>query len=91
MTKIFELITELIGWFQIAASPFLIGLMIGSAVYFRNQTMTNLIIGICIAVLGLITGIILATKKIKSKKGTVWFLSRTMATPELDKKDEENI
>jgi len=90
MTKIFELITELIGWLQIAASPLLIGLLIGSVVYFPNQTKTNLIIGICIALLGLVIGVILATKIFKSKNGTIWFLSRTMATPELDEKDFEN-
>jgi hypothetical protein len=89
MTKIFELITELIGWLQIAASPLLIGLLIGSVIYFPNQTNTSLIIGICIALLGLVIGLILATKIFKSKNGTIWFLSRTMATPELDEKDFE--
>lgn len=86
MTKFLEKITELIGWLQIAASPFLVGLIIGAAVYFSNQTTGNLIIGIGIAFIGLANGILLATRVYKSKKGTVWFLSRTMATPEIDRK-----
>ncbi|NLO70027.1 MAG: hypothetical protein GX102_03595 [Porphyromonadaceae bacterium] len=89
MTKLFEKITELIGWLQIMASPFFIGLLIGSIVYFPNQTTTTLIIGLIISLVGLVIGIILATKIYKSKNGTIWFLSRTIATPELDKKDEK--
>ncbi|MFV0515417.1 MAG: hypothetical protein ACK5MY_17540 [Jhaorihella sp.] len=90
MHKIFELITEIIGWLYIVASPFFIGLLIGSIVYFPNQNQSTLIIGICIAVLGLIIGILFATKIFKSKNGTIWFLSRTMATPELDEKQEND-
>ncbi len=90
MTKFFELITELIGWLQIAASPFFIGLLIGSIVYFSNQTTTTFIIGLCISFIGLVIGIILASKIYKGKKGTIWFLSRIMTTPELEEKEENN-
>lgn len=89
MTKFFEKITELIGWLQIAASPFLVGLIIGAIVYFSNQTSRNLIIGIGIGLIGLVIGIILANRVYKSKKGTVWFLSRTIATPEPDRKEDD--
>jgi hypothetical protein len=88
MFKIFEWITEAIGWLQIAASPFLIGLGIGACVYFPNPTATRLVIGITTTTLGLIIGILLATKIWKSKVGTIGFLARTMATPELDKKEK---
>ena len=54
-----------------------------------DQTFTGKIIGACICVLGLIGGIVWATKRYKSKKGTIWFMSRTMASPELDKNKEE--
>lgn len=90
MHKFFEQITEIIGWIQIVASPLFIGLLVGAMVYFPNQTITTLIIGIAIATLGLTLGVILATKKFKSEKGTIWFLSRTMASPELDEKQEKD-
>ena len=74
---------EIIGWLQIVASPFLIGLGIGAFIYFPDPTLTNLIIAIVISLVGLILGIIWATKIWKTK-GTVWFMSRLSATPELD-------
>ncbi|MBF8457669.1 hypothetical protein IV494_10810 [Kaistella sp. G5-32] len=89
MSKFFELITESIGWLQIVASPFLIGICIGSFIYFPNQTSTRLVLGVIIATLGLVIGIIWATKAWKGK-GTIWTISRVMATPELDEPDDEN-
>ncbi len=85
----FELFTEVMGWLQIVASPLLIGLAIGAIIYFSNQTTVRLIIGIGVAVSGLIVGIIWATKQWKGK-GTIWFMSRIMATPELDNLEDEN-
>ena len=84
----FELITEIIGWLQIVASPFLIGLIIGAIIYFPKPDTTKLIIAIVIATTGLCIGIIWATR-VWRKKGTIHFMSRIMATPELDNKDEE--
>ncbi len=89
MFKIFRYITEAIGWLQIVASLLPIGLGIGAAIYFPNPTTTRLIIGISIATLGLIIGILWASKIWKTKESTIWFVSRIMATPELDKKETE--
>lgn len=89
MSKFFELISESIGWLQIVASPFLIGICIGSFIYFFNQTPTRLVLGVIIATSGLVIGIIWATKAWKGK-GTIWTISRVMATPELDEPDDEN-
>ena len=83
MHRVFEFIMEIIGWLQIVASPFLIGLGIGAFIYFPNPTLTNLIIGIVISIIGLIAGIIWATKIWKTK-GTMWFVSQVSATPDLD-------
>jgi len=88
MSKYFELIKEIFGWLQIVASPLLIGVLIGAIIYFPNPTNLNLIIAILVCLIGLIVGIVFANRKFKSRNGTIWFLSRTMATPELDKKDE---
>ena len=86
---VFEYITEAMGWLQIVASPLLIGAIIGSIIYFTEPSTTRLIIGIIVAISGLVVGIIWATKKWKGK-GTNWFMSRVMATPELDNIAEEN-
>ena len=88
MFKVFEFITEVIGWLQIATSPFLIGVGVGALVYFSNPSSTRLILGILIALTGLIVGIVWATK-IWKKKGTIWFMSRVIAFPELSKASNE--
>lgn len=87
----FELFIESMGWLQIVASPLLIGSVIGFIVYFSKQDFIGTVIGISIPILGLIIGIIWATRVWK-RKGTIEFISRLSATPELDKmeKDEED-
>lgn len=79
----FETLTEIVGWLQIFASPFLIGLFIGALIYIARPNILTLTIGIVVAITGLTLGIIWATK-IWKKKGTIDFISGTMATPELD-------
>lgn len=82
--KIIELTTESIGWIKIALSPIIIGVVVGAVIYFSKQNTVTLVIGIIVAVLGLIMGITWANKHWKGK-GTVAFISRTNATPELEK------
>lgn len=89
MKNFFELITESIGWLQIVASPFLIGIIIGALIYFPNPSSITFILGIIVAILGLFLGIMWANKAWKGK-GTIWFMSRVMATPELDNLDSQN-
>lgn len=79
--RIFELIMESIGWLQIVASPLLMGLIVGAIIYFPNPTATKLVLGIIVATLGLVIGVIWAIKQWKGK-GTTWFMARIMATPE---------
>ena len=86
MHKAFEYIMEIVGWLRIVASPLLIGLCIGAIIYFPNPTFTTLIIAIIISVLGLLVGIIWATKIWKTK-GTMWFVSQVSATPDFDNPD----
>lgn len=87
--QILGFITESIGWIQIVISPLLIGLFVGAIIYFPNPTTTRLVLGIILAALGLVIGVIWATKKWKGN-GTIWFISRIMATPELDFLEEKN-
>lgn len=88
MKKIFHLIIEIIYSFQIVLSPLLIGSFIGLVVYCYNPSTTGLILAILIALAGLIIGIIWAIN-VSKKEGASHFMSRIMATPELDKKREE--
>ncbi|MDQ6757996.1 MAG: hypothetical protein M3004_13800 [Bacteroidota bacterium] len=81
--KLLELFTQLFGWLQIAASPALTGIIIGATIYGIKRDKVGLVIAIITASLGVIAGIIWATKVWK-KKGTVEFMSKMNATPELD-------
>lgn len=84
----FEYLIEGFGWLQIVASPLLAGLVIGLVICLSNPTKGSLALGIIVVLIGLITGIFFATRVWK-KHGTMHFVSRIMASPELDKKDEE--
>lgn len=84
-----ELATEVVGFLQIVASPLLTGLVIGSVIYLSDMSIARLIIGSVVATLGLIIGIKLAYKHWKGK-GTIRFMSRVIATPELDNNETEN-
>lgn len=83
MYKFFQFLTEAIGWLLIAASPFLMGLVIAACIYFPDPGSTRLVVACLVAAIGLFIGILWATRVWKGK-GTMWFLSRIMATPELD-------
>ena len=87
MQKVFELITEIIGWVQIAIFPTLIGLSIGFLMYYNFDNIYGLVIGCIFGLIGLILGIALATKKFKAT-GTIHFISRLSATPELDEDEK---
>ena len=86
--NLLRLIPEVIAWLQIAASPFLAGLIIGGIVYLAKRDTVGLTIGIIIASIGLVVGMVWATK-VWRRKGTVNFMSRLMGTPELDRKESE--
>lgn len=84
----FEYFTEIIGWIQIMLSPLLIGIIFGAIIYFLYPSKAALVFTIVIAIIGLLIGIIWASKVWKTK-GTSYFMSEIMSTPELDPKDEE--
>lgn len=85
MQKIFYFILEIVGWIQIMLSPTLLGCLIGTIIYYNFQTNTGLIIAISIVFVGFIIGILFATKKMKTT-GTISFLSKISATPDIDEK-----
>ncbi len=89
----FDLIAEVWGWLQIVASPLIVGVIVGAIIYLSNPTSARLALAIIVGLAGLIIGILFANKVWK-KHGTLYFISRVMATPELEhsedeKKDEE--
>lgn len=88
MHKFFEVAMEIWGWIRIMLSPLLGGCLIGLAIYYYYPTVVSMVIGIFLVLVGLIVGILLATR-IWKKYGTMRFLSRISATPELDKVDDK--
>jgi len=90
MFRIFEIITEIVGWILITLSPTLLGIALGLGIYLYFPNSTGMTLGILVALTGLITGMVWATKKYRTT-GTIHFLSRISATPELDNlnSDEE--
>jgi hypothetical protein len=81
--SIFDYAIEIIGWLQIVASPLIVGLVVGGIVYFLIGNSIGLILGILIVLLILFIGIKVANK-VWNKKGTINFMSRINASPELD-------
>lgn len=88
MTKIFEWFVEILGWLKIVASPLFLGIIAGIVIYGFKPDRSGLLISAIIVLISLIIGIIWATKVWK-KQGTNQFLSRIMATPELDERKED--
>lgn len=86
-TNWFDELTEIFGWIQIILSPALVGLLLGGLFYLYSPDTLGKILGSTIALIGLIIGMIWATR-VKKKNGTIWFVSRIMATPELDTKNK---
>lgn len=87
--KGFEILMEVFGWMQIVASPLLIGIILGGLIYLADQTMVGVVLGICTATIGLIVGIVWATNEWNGK-GTIWFMSRLIANPELNDREDDD-
>ncbi len=83
----FNLFLEVFGFIRIVASPFLIGIAIGFGVYISKPDSVGFIIAISIASIGLIVGIIWATK-IWRKKNTIDYIT-TATSPDFDKFDKD--
>lgn len=76
--------TELIGWLLIVVSLLAISLALAAFIYFSYPTTVTFIVGLLICIAGLVTGMVVATRMFRSKRGTLWLLSRTTATPDID-------
>lgn len=87
--RILEVIPEVIGFLQIMISPLAIGIVLGALIYAAEPSRLGLILGGCTAAIGLVIGVFCAANEWKGK-GTVHFMSRTMATPELDDPESDD-
>ena len=88
MFQFIEWLTRSAAWLQIVASPLLIGAGIGVLLYVAYPGETGKLVAICIASAGLVAGVWWANK-VRKSRGTVEFMSRVIATPELDKREAE--
>ena len=88
MIKLPEWITSFFAWLKIVAFPSFFGAILGLIVFGNYPTTIGLIFGIAIATLGLTIGIIFATR-IWKKRGSIDFISRVSASPELDNLGDE--
>jgi hypothetical protein len=84
----FDNATELVGWLMIVASPLTAGLLLAAWIYFSSPSTLRLVIAIAVVIIALIIGIVFATRNWK-KQGTIHFVSKVMATLELDNLDSD--
>ena len=85
----FEKIVEFFFMVKLALSPICLGVLGGGFVVLTSVEMTMKILGYGIMLLGVVLGITLVWR-VKKKKMAAEFLSEIMATPEPDKKKDEN-
>lgn len=86
--KIIAFLIEVFSWLKIVASPVLISAIVAGFIYLYLPGNLGLLFSSGILLLGLIAGIVWATRVWKNQ-GTTNYLARIYATPELDKINEE--
>lgn len=79
--------TELLAWLRIALSPILFTVIVAVLVNWYADSPVGNILAICILLLGIIAGVVLA-EYARKHGGAINFISRLNATPELDKKKD---
>lgn len=86
--KIVEKLVAALFWLQIAAAPSVLAVFLGIIVHYYLPNPLGWIAAIAIVVSGIIGGILLANWAAK-KYGTIAFISRVSASPELDNLEEK--
>jgi len=76
-------IVSVIGWIQIFISPFLGGIITGFLIWISTKNILGAVAAIFVLIVGIVLGIRLA-EKAKKNTGTIAFISRVNATPELN-------
>ncbi len=80
-----EVFIEVLCWLRIAASPTILGIVLGFLMLKAFGQPYGIWAGASVAVAGLLVGIVWATRVWK-KKGTSNFMSRMDASPDFDKR-----
>ncbi|MET0637929.1 MAG: hypothetical protein ABWZ25_17995 [Chitinophagaceae bacterium] len=81
--SVFQTFTKFIAWIQIAVSPLLLGIAAGFIAYYQLPKPYGILLGALLVTGGLAAGIVWANK-VARKQGSINFISRVSATPELD-------
>lgn len=79
--------TEFLAWMRIALSPILFTLILAVLVYWYADSPAGNILAVCILILGVIAGVLLA-EYARKHGGAINFISKLHASPELDKKKD---
>jgi len=69
-----EKLIQILAWFKIFISPFLIGVIAGVVVYYNYQNIYGIFIALLLVVLGIISGILMA-ENIRKEVGLLFFSS----------------
>ena len=84
--KFIEGLISALAWLQFFISPAIIGVIAGGLIWLSQRSFWSAALGFAVALVGCITGIVFAEKARRSK-GTIEFMSRTIAHPELREKE----
>jgi drug/metabolite transporter (DMT)-like permease len=87
MFKVIAFLIEVVNWFRIILFPSFVGVIMGGLFYYLFQNYTGKVLWIVCSIFGVVFGVIWASR-IWKKQGTTTFMSKVIATPELDKLDE---
>ena len=84
MQNFFETIIEVVSYIKIVLSPLLVGVLFGIIAYAYIGEQAGIIIGFCLALVGLIAGILLAQWARKKSGSAEAFNSVIHASPDID-------
>ena len=85
--KIIEWLLSSLAWLQIFISPAIIGAILGVIIWLNTRNAWGLSMAVIIALIGCGVGIAFA-EKARRGKGTIEFMSRNIAHPELREKEK---
>ena len=83
MLKLLRLLISSIGFLQIVLGPTIVGGLVGFVICNRKTDTTGLTIGIAVAALGLISGIVWAIR-VSKKQDPADYVSQIRASPDLN-------
>lgn len=89
--KFFDSVAEVVGWIKIMIALLAVGVVLGWITYYNVPNTFGMILGIFIALIGLLSGLYFANKAWRSKHGTVFTATRHMHSPDVDKQGKKEL